>query len=127
MKDLTYQELLKAPKEVQYLYVMSLNKRPVSHSSCQSAMANHPEYFQEEIEWKMKWNKIPKEVHEAYRQEIEALTREMLPSSGKGLRYYLLNQDKVDREYEAVKDELERKQGEIWAKHYAEFGLKSKL
>lgn len=124
MRDLTYQQLLKAPTEVQYIYVSGLNDRMIGHSFFEEAMAKYPEYFQEEIEYRMKWKLVPEEVRNNYNKALDDLNQELLPNYGKNWRYYLEHQEECAEQYNSVKDEIERRKKEIWNNFYGPFGLK---
>ena len=123
MRNLTYQELLKAPGEIQYLYVSYLNKRAVGKSFHDEAMAKHPEYFQDEIEYLMKWEKIPTEVKEACNKEMAEMRASLTPPS-QGLRHYLANQAEIDKQFDAIIPEIRKREKEIFNRHYGPFGLK---
>ena len=86
MKDLTYKELLEAPAKVQLLYTMAMAKQPVGMKMLEDAIADHPEYFPDELEHRRKWALIPQQVHDDFWKEREILRtemyKEMPPSKG---------------------------------------------
>lgn len=124
MKTLTYQELLRVPGEVQYIYISGLNDRMIGHSFFEEAMAKYPEYFQEEIEYRMKWKLVPEEVSNNYRNAIDELYKELLPNHGKNWRYFLEHQEECTEQYNRVKPEMERRKKELWNHFYGPYGLK---
>lgn len=86
MKHLTYNELLDAPEKVQYLYFMAMTNNPVGVKIFEEAIAEHPEYFPDEIKLKDKWSKVPQSVQDEYWVEREKIReqcyKEMPPSKG---------------------------------------------
>jgi len=86
MKKLTYEELLKAPPKVAFLYTMAMLNQPVGVSVFEEAIAEHPEYFPDEVEHRRKWSLIPQHVHDEYHKELTTLGAEiykdMPPSKG---------------------------------------------
>ena len=86
MKDLTVEQLEKAPSIVQYLYVASFMKQPVGGKTIDEAMEKHPEYFPDEVEHRRKWALIPQEVHDNYWEEYWNIEKELFkdvpPSEG---------------------------------------------
>lgn len=86
MKNLSYKEVLESPAKVQFLYTMAMSKQPVGMKILNDAIAEHPEYFPDEVEHRRKWELIPQQVHDDYLKEREALRiemyKEMPPSKG---------------------------------------------
>lgn len=86
MKVLTYQELLEAPPKVQLLYLKAVVKQPVGSKIVEDAITEHPEYFPDEIEHRIKYSLIPQQVHDDYWKERDVLIaeiyKEMPPSKG---------------------------------------------
>lgn len=85
-------------------------------------MAKYPEYFQEEIEYLMKWDKIPAEVKEACNKEMAEMRASLMPPS-QGLRHYLSNQAEIDKQFDAIIPELKKREKEIFNRHYGPFGM----
>ncbi len=123
MKNLTYQELLKAPTEIQHIYIAALNDRPVAHSFAVNAMQKYPEYFQDEIERAMKWQKVTDEDRKGYNDAIDEIHKELLPGYGKGFIYNAANWEVLSREYELVKDEIDRRRKQAFNAWYGKYGL----
>ena len=123
MKQLTYQELLKAPVEVQHIYIGGLNNHPVGYSFAVETMQKYPEYFQDEIERAMKWKKVTDEDRKGYNEAIDQIHKELLPGYGKGFIYNAANWEVLSLEHELVKDEIDRRKKEAFQAWYSKYGL----
>lgn len=86
MKDLTYKELVEAPTNIKYIYLMALSKQAVGSKIIEDAISEYPEYFPDELEHRRKWALIPQQVHKEYWKERESLRtriyKELPPSKG---------------------------------------------
>ena len=130
------------PDEVMKVYTIGHYGQPIGmelYNECQKVIDKYPQYF----EWEHKYKKIPKEVHEAYLDElypdrhkpidweykgdkskgILATIREQQPYTGK-----VTKQDMIDFfEYPQKQREKERqetqRQKAIWDKHYKKYKL----
>ena len=86
MKNLTYDELLKAPAKVKFLYSMAMMNEPVGSQIKKDAIKENPEYFPDEIALENKWDLIPQTVQDEYWVEREKIRKDiykdMPPSKG---------------------------------------------
>jgi hypothetical protein len=114
------------------------------YKKIQEVIEKYPEHFPQETAY----NKTPKEVHEAYRNEVSKLHDKMYPQSkplvehipGEGILSYFkrteearakLPQKPFDAELFFKKldkdlkrdDEFKRKKKVIWKKHYKKYGV----
>ncbi len=128
MKDLSYDELLKAPAKVQFLYVRAMLKEPVGISMCEEAMKEHPEYFPDELEYRRKYALIPQHVHDLYYQEKDVLHNECyksLPAS-KGLIGWLddpKGYEEWNKVYTKCREKEKPLEEALHKKHYSEYGI----
>lgn len=128
MKDLTYDELSKAPPRIAFLYAMALTDQPVGLQTIETAMKDHPEYFPDELEYRRKYNLIPQSVHDAYFEEYGKLREEMLnelPPS-KGIIYWCDHPKEYkewNEAYDRISPQFEVKEKELHRKHYSEYGI----
>lgn len=86
MKALSHDEINKLPQEVRFIYMMSLANQSVGVSVFQKAVEKYPEYFEEEIEYRKKYENIPKWawVQYEYFNNIASLSLNIEPSPGIG-------------------------------------------
>lgn len=98
MKDLSNDELSKAPLKVQFIYTMSMMKQPVGSQMVEDAIKENPEYFPDELEQRRRWSLIPKTVHDEYWAEREKLKAEVykdMPPS-KGITGWCMDENRDD-------------------------------
>ena len=123
MKDLTIEELEKAPHEIAYLYLASIHCMPVGSEIIDRCMKDHPEYFPAEILYQDKWDAIPEEVHEAFKVDLSEVIGEFIKCNSGGLIEFM-NLSEGER---ATNVETFRKHQQIeedlWQKHYKKFNL----
>lgn len=130
MKHLSYSELLTAPAKVQFLFMASMNNQPVGGKMIDEAIAEHPEYFPDEVEHRRKWALIPQSVHDNYLAEREVLRKkcykDMPPS--KGIIGWVMDESKDDynswqKDYDKCR-EVELPLAEaLHKKYYSQYGI----
>lgn len=82
--------LEEVPHLVAFIFLAAASKIPIGHALYEQALKDHPEYFEEELEYRRKWEAIPESVHEQYQKAIDALPKEEMPES-KGMVYWSRN------------------------------------
>lgn len=118
MKNLTTEEFDKAPPLVQFLHMVAISGISIGSSIVNKAMTDHPEYFEDELERKRKWDLVPNEVHSAYNKELSVtLLRINILSDNYACRFW-------SKGIEISKEEKMKEIGkEIYKKHYEKYGL----
>ena len=130
MKNLTYDELVKAPSKVKFLYAMAVIGQPVGSQMIEDAIKESPEYFADELEHRRKWALIPQSVHDEYWDEIEKVRKEVykdMPPS-KGIIGWAMDEDITvfEKWHEAYRKcrEIEKPLSEaIHKKYYGKYGI----
>lgn len=124
MKNLTTEEFDKAPTLVQFLHVAAISGIAIGSSIVNKAIADHPEYFKEELERKRKWDLVPNEVHSAYNKELSKMSQVVFHGF---YRRGILRYDQSDTEYNEEYDKRWKKMKEIsdelFKKYYGPYGL----
>lgn len=130
MKDIkSLEEINNLPHKIQYLYMKSFMNQPIGMSFYEECIEEHPEYFQEEIKRRDKWNSIPQEVKDAYYNELnakEAEINEGIPHLGKGILYYCEHPDEYDeydREYKKREPKRKKMRKKIHDKYFEKYGV----
>jgi hypothetical protein len=129
MKDLTIEELEKAPFEIQYLYIMGISNQSVGITIFEEAIEKYPEYFPDEVEYRKKWALIPQEIHDAYWKEYWKLDKEIykdIPPS-KGLMYLINNTDEAKewkKKWNSANKKAEPLKKKLHKKYYSKYGIK---
>lgn len=130
MKNLTFDELAKAPSKVKFLYTMAIIGQPVGSQMVEDAIKESPEYFPDELDRKRKWALIPQSVHDEYWSEREKMREEVykdMPPS-KGIIGWAMDEDRTGFEkwQEAYRKcrEIEKPLAEaIHKKYYEKYGI----
>lgn len=134
MKNLTEKEFMEAPAIVQYVYTAAMFETPIGVSIYTEAVEKHPEYFDDVLEHRAKWDAIPQEVHDVMRAELKELMLERYPDSegsplvtSKGIAYWLDH----PKEYEVFSSIIEDRHKvfteleiQMYRKHYSPYGIK---
>lgn len=118
MKQMTYQDLIKAPGTVQTIFISSLIRKPVGLSLYLNTVKDFPEYFPEEIERRDKWAAIPDHVHKIYEFKLSKLEKPTF--SSKGILYYSQHPEESKKLMDAL-DEYDKIEQEIFNSHYADY------
>lgn len=121
MKDLTYEEFINAPKDVQALHILASTKTPIGSSLYEKTIKEHPEYFPEEIEHRRKYDLIPQEVHDAYWEGREVLDDELLKSN-KGI-LNLIHNTEAKKEWDEAYAKFSKEEKALHKKHYSKYGI----
>jgi hypothetical protein len=124
MKGLTPEEFENAPTTVQYIFLAAVSNIPIGDTILNKAIEEHPEYFQEEIEARNKWAKIPQEVHDAYHAELLELQDKYLPVS-KGISHWMHNIEEYkewNKKYDEAREAMIPEERELYNKHYSKYG-----
>jgi len=131
MKFLTAEELAKAPDIIQFIYINSAAEHPVGYSVYEEAINAYPEYFPEEVEYRKKWESVPREVKDAFEEEFDQRDQELrkkyLKTENKGLLYWISNSEhhKLYREeYALYYPERVKLEEQLYRKYYTRFGIK---
>lgn len=128
MKKLTEKEFTKAPRLIQFAYMLSSENIPVSSKILGECMEKYPEYFPYEIEAKRKWAAVPQKVHDDYweqRKILEAETFKDMPPS-MGLIGWANNPGAFEnwrKEYEKRQSELKPKIRALHENFYKKYGI----
>lgn len=128
MKNLSHEELLKAPTEVQFLYLRAVAKEPVGSKMIEDAMRDHPEYFPDELEHRRKYALIPQSVHDSYMEEWSALQKEIykdLPKSRGVLEWFDYPEEYAEwnRIWKICYDKAKPLEEALHKKYYSEYGI----
>lgn len=129
MKNFTYEELIKAPLTVQFIFYMGLLKQPVCSDMLEAAIEDYPEYFPDEVECRKKWEAIPQEVHDAFWEEYRELESEVMKGApdSKGFLYWMENPEEAN-EWSKKRQELREKskplRKKLHEKYYSKYGIK---
>ena len=110
------------PSKILYLYVTSSSNTPVGMSFYEECMAEYPEYFEEELNWRKIYSEIPQEVHDAYNEDFNKKSNWQGKHLGNGIVYSIEHQKEVDEEFK-LSDKIHGTYTEIWNKHYSKYGL----
>lgn len=131
----------KIPDEVMWVLMVSSGFVGRStYDKCQEIISRYPEYFP----WEHKYKSIPKEVHEAYLDEVNPLRHEpiVILEGGLHLRdqirkeYISINKTVTQKDFEDMFNEMakmeqeriekRKKEKALWDKHYKIYGLEYK-
>jgi len=128
MRDLTYDELIKAPTVVQYIYMNSLQKIPIGYRTLNEGIENYPEYFPDEVEHRKKWKVVPQNVHDAYWKEREEIYNKVMKDvpKGYGLLWHIENPQEseiVQSEQSKAFEKLKPLEKSLHEKYYGKYGL----
>jgi hypothetical protein len=127
VKDLTLEELNKAPGVIRYIFAASSAGLPVSGKLVDQATKDYPQYFQEEIERKTKWNAIPEEIRKAYLKETTEKYMELygsIPNSRKGIWYWCNHPEEYkghEKAYEEIQPKLKQIEIELYNKYIKKY------
>jgi hypothetical protein len=126
---MTNKEFEEAPGLVQLIWMNSWGNIPMGVSTYLKAIADHPEYFPEEVEHQKKWDSIPQSVHDAYRAEWTERFKELNKDSPPqmGILYWFDHPEELKelRKFHDKVRPLEQKmEKELHEKYYSAYGLK---
>lgn len=107
---------------------MGVTNMPVSSKILEEAIAENPEYFPDEVEYRAKWDKIPQHVHDNYQKEMDALKSEVykdMPHS-KGILGWIKDPTGL-KEWESAYDKCRKIEEPLAAalhkKFYSQYGF----
>jgi hypothetical protein len=128
MKDLTEEELLKAPHIIKIIYMSAISKVPIGSGTYERAIEDHPEYFPETIEHRRKWKLIPQEVHDEYWKEYWQIYKEIMKDvpPSKGIFGWIQNLDEWtewNKLYQEAKEKGKHLHKNLHEKHYSKYGI----
>lgn len=124
--DKWFENLHSSTKQV---YMCDMMNIPVGCSTYEEAIQNNPEEFEEEIEYRNKWNSIPSEVVDKYYEETTKIDNDHFdnaPHKGMGIIWYM-EHPKEDKERNDWLDTnrhiRQKKLKEIHNKYIAPYGI----
>jgi hypothetical protein len=129
MKDLTHEEFINAPHDIQVLYTISYSGTgAVGYSFYDACIKKYPEYFPDEVELSKKWESVPKEVINAFWDEYFAgeadITKDIPPS--KGILYFSERHDEYldwRKQMDSVQPDLLQLRKRLHEKYYSPYGI----
>lgn len=129
MKELTWKELQEAPGIVQFIHIASYSKTPIGMQIYEEAIRTYPDYFEEEVELRKKWDAVPQYVEDEYFKAMAKMRSHYMsksPHSGKGLMFFIQNPDAFleSRNYDtAQRPAMIREAKEIHKEFLASFNI----
>jgi len=124
MKNLTTEEFDKAPPLVQFLHMVAISGISIGSSIVNKAMTEYPEYFEEELERKRKWDSVPNEVHSAYNKELHNMSQVVFYGfSRRGIFSYDPSDTEYNEEYDKRWKKMKEISDELFKKYYGPYGL----
>lgn len=113
----------------QHVILCSTYSMPCNVDIYEQALKDNPEYFKEELEYRRKWEAIPKSIKNKYYKELGEFETNIYgkaPHAGKGLIFFA-NNPQASYEYSkyiaSYRDELESKRKELNDKYFKKYGL----
>lgn len=132
-----------APRDVQYIRMMASIGQPIGITFYKEALEKYPEYFQEEIAYNQRWEEIPREVKDAYHNELyncggkeitpamglfelmeEAETRVIKPLAFEDIPATLESMWESRQRQESQEKERKQRKKELFDKYFSKYGLK---
>jgi len=116
------------PSEVMFLKMAAVYGWPVGGSLYDETVKKYPEYFPKEYEMMVKWDSIPKEVHDAYVKELMEFREKLWEGEPKsGGIVSAINGDEVYQEFSKAFDRLwpieQEKERELHKKYYSKYWI----
>lgn len=114
------------PSEVLWLMAMGCAKHPISVTQYEEIVKRNPTYFPKEYDRIVKWESIPKEVHEAHDKELSEFMTNVWKDEPKspGIMGIIDNTDAA-KEYNKAHDRIwpliEAKSKELSKKYYDKY------
>jgi hypothetical protein len=129
MKSLTNKQLEEAPLLIQQIHFTWMIGRPIGSSTYEKAIADHPEYFPDEVEAKRKWDLVPQEVHDKYLEEYWQVHREIFKDVTDGGGFMdTINNSSAHQAWRKANDEAYAKmkplEKKLHNKYYLKYGIK---
>jgi hypothetical protein len=104
---------------------------PIGMSTYDKAIAEHPEYFPEEVEHRKNWASIPQSVHDAYKAELDELyfketgEKEIIPF-GKGMAYWMEHLEEYEefrKEQKILFEKRQQIERVLHEKYYSKYNI----
>ncbi len=116
------------PSGVMYIQFCKSLGKPVASSIYDKVLKEYPEYFPEEAERIRRWENVPKDVHEAYQNEMGIFLENLWKGqpSPPGIRGAAYNTEEFQKwkiAYYRLAPIEEQKDKELHEKYYGPYGL----
>lgn len=119
-----------APSEVMFIFCAKMAKMPIGASIFKDTVMKYPEWFPEDYDYYIKYDSIPKHVHDSYFNELmdfrESLWENEPNKSSGGIMAAIDNEESYiawsktfDRLYPIEK----KKEKELREKYYKQYGI----
>ena len=135
MRELSWEEIQKAPPLVQQVQMCAMMNIPIGSSAYEEAIEKHPDYFPEEVEHRRKWASVPQEVKDAHDAEAKIIFNkywEAAPPLGNhGLIAQIRDTEakKQLKAWQAYNDKTrplqKKEEDDLYDRYFNEYGLKS--
>lgn len=117
------------PSDVAYVFCAQISGMPIGAGLYEKTVRNNPKWFPKEYDRYMKYDAIPKEVHDNYIKELFDFREELWkdePKNGGGIEA-AINGDESYKKWSEAYDRLlpiqEAKEKELHKKYYEKYGI----
>lgn len=126
--NLTIEQYNNAPADIQITVVMAMHKIPFSGERIKFLHTTYPQYFDEEMEYRRKWDAIPQSVHDNYEKEYSKLMELFFRHPpNKGMLHWMYHPEEFaayNKESEKHRESKERMRKRLHEKYYKAYGIK---